>query len=127
MRTVGLSLIAGACLMAATAASADEVRLGDQELDAVTAGLDLGFEPSDFRLTSSPLLRIGATAVLFGLDDPETIEFDQPGIVQVYAAQNGGASITGDPTLGPVAISLFNFASPSDGFAFDLPFGLTQP
>jgi hypothetical protein len=45
----------------------------------------------------------------------------------VYAAQNGGASIQGDPTLGPIAIGLFNFARPADGFAFALPFGLTQP
>lgn len=125
MRAVGLSLIAGACLVAASAANADEVRLGDQELDAVTAGLELGFDPEDFSLTSSPLLRVAAAAVLVGFDDPQTPEFDQPGLVQAYAAQNGGADIFDDPTLGPVSSGLLGFAMTFEPIEF--PFGLTPP
>lgn len=104
MRTAGLSLIAGACLMAASAASADEVRLGDQELDAVTAGFgldgfDLGFDPMSENLGTKTLLQAATIIVLNE-------------IALAYSDENDGASILADPTLGPIAFAGIDFVSP---------------
>lgn len=128
MRTVGLSLVAAACVVAASAAKADEVRLADQQLDAVTAGLDLGFDPADFSLASSPLLRQAALIVAFELDQTFV---EQSGGESLFVIDNdtlflarssGSSTITEQSTLGPITTGLLDFALPLPRQEF--PFGL---
>lgn len=110
MRFLGLSVASAVCLAAVTAASADELRLDDGQLDQVTAGLDLGFDPDDFSLGGSPLLR--EAAVITSLT-----------IAQEYAAQNEGANVLADPVLGGPTIGLLAFGLTYQPQQF--PFGLT--
>ena len=96
MRLLFTSLLAGGCLLAASAvASADELRLDDAALDNVTAGFDYpsGFTSIDERrnlLVGTAALRIaGAIATEYSPENPR--------------------DVLQDPVLGPIVLNLSAF------------------
>lgn len=102
MRFVGLSLVSGMCLLAATTANAEGVALTDRQLDQVTAGaLDLKLTPltmgtlsAGSSLVNSPLAYQAAVTVALEVD-------------KAYRDQNQGQSVVTNPTIGPAILGLF--------------------
>lgn len=67
MRLFAISALAGACLVTAATASAEELRLGDAELDSVTAGTLLPAD-SPFSVLNSWLVGQAAGQIAVYLD-----------------------------------------------------------
>lgn len=89
MRSLTLSMLAGACLMlGATTASAETVRLTDQQLDQVSAGV---LANASNLFNNAAVIAAGELFIAFDLADDETVNF----------------SPLQDPNVAPVAIPAF--------------------
>jgi len=116
MRKIGLSLVSGICLLAATSANAEGVALTDHQLDGVTAGADLDLSTltagsllsGQFGLGNSPLLRQAAFVVAVTAANE-------------YAAQNPGSIINDEPIIGPALVGLFVWSLSSPSFPVPAP------
>ncbi len=84
MRLAGLSLVSGLCLLTASVATADELRLTDSQMDQVVAGSTLLGQP--FEILNSSLVGLAAFEL-------------RRGLITQYETKYGELPASPDPTL----------------------------
>ena len=96
MRLVGLSVVSGLCLLTASVATADELRLTDSQMDQVVAGS--AFPGSLFEILDSPLVGMAAFEL-------------RKGLIAQYETKYGDLPANPDPTLSFILDGLQDIAA----------------